>query len=156
MNKKKAFTLPEVLISMTILMIVLALVTSLVVVVSKVTQSQREMRQCEDEYLKASQVVDLFVDTYSVYPFKIDEIQSNQSNIKITDDTNSYSLNYDEAKNCLTAQIIDWSTNNVQTKEIDFEKITKINFYIQNNLIKCEYIFESYPTYTNIVIFGVD
>ena len=71
--KKKAFTLPEVLISMSILVIVLALVSALVLVVNRVTQTQSSNRLCEDEYLKTSQLVSLFVDTYSVIPFVIDD-----------------------------------------------------------------------------------
>lgn len=157
-NKKRAFTLPEVIISMSIIVIVLALATTLVLVVAGITKKQNYMALCQSEYQNAFSMVDDFLNSYSYSPYYIKNVQTDalESVIQVSDNVNDYEVVYDATSNTLQASIMNNTSHQVEVKEIEFQNITKINFNVHNNIVKCEFFFEDYPTYTSIIKFGAE
>ena len=154
-NKQKAITLPEVVITLSLLTIVLVLVTSLVLAVSNVSKRQTYNQNCQTDYQKAVNFVDGFVQNYSTYHFELDVLNTDaQCVIRFANGGETYSLIYEKQSNKLIAQMLDFGTNEVKNVENSFKYINNITFSKQSNLIKCEYYFENYPTFTNLVVFG--
>ena len=154
-NKQKAITLPEVVITLSLLTIVLILITSLVLTISNVSKKQTYNQNCQSEYQKAVNIVDGFVQNYSTYQFEASVSDTEfQCVISFSNGVNTYSLIYEKHTNKLTTQMLDFGTNEVESNENQFKYIKDITFSKQNNLLKCEYYFEDYSTLTNLVVLG--
>ncbi len=152
-NKKKGFTLVEVVISLSIGVIVMSLVASLIVIVSNISNKQAYESQCQAEYQRASQLVNTFFNNYQTSEFMIDSVSNEK--VVIKRDTEEYELRYIYAENKLTANILNLNSGETETKNLIFQKIIEINFSSNGNLILCKYLFDNYPTYSNLVTFGV-
>lgn len=151
-TSKRGFTLPELVVSLAITVIVISLVASLVAIVSKVSAKQTHQNACQAEYIKASELVALYVDTFSTQSFDIKEVQENS--VTVTNGENSYSLTYDAQTKKLEAVTIEFLTGEVKRHSIAFEKITQIKFTQNGKIILCEYMYDDFPKYSKIVTFG--
>ena len=152
-NKKRAFTLVEVVISLTIGVIVMSLVASLIVIVTNISNKQTYETQCQTEYQQASQFVETYFNNYQLDEFELYSVSQNQVTIK--NDNDEFELSFDFEQKKLVAEMIDHTTNQVETLEISLKKIVEIKFSANGNLIVCEYLFNDFPTYSNLVTFGV-
>ena len=155
-NKKKAFTLPEVIITLSVTVVVLSLITSLVIVVSNVSKSQIYAQNCQAEYQYANNLVNKFANAYSFgdYTFSLQQTEY-ECKIVVQKDSQTYELVYQKAQSKLSAQILDTMSGQAEQKVISFQNIKNIVFAKQDNLLKCEYQFESYPPFTNLIVLGV-
>lgn len=153
-NNNKGFTLIEVVISMAIIVIVVALSSAMVVTMSKISQKREYENKCISEYQSAAKLVLDFKNAYSISKYSLFSIDENQ--IIIKSGTDDYILNFDTATKTLTAQIFNYSTNQVDSKNITFENIIRISFVKQDALVKCTYEFLNFHQYTNILDFGVN
>ena len=154
-NFKKAYTLPEVIVTLAVTVVVLALITSLVIVVSNVAKSQAYAQNCQAEYQQANNLVEEFTNTYSFgeHTFSVHQTEDG-CEIAVQKNSLTYKLMYQQSQRKLTAQILDTMTSETEQKVITFENITNIVITKQDNLIKCEYYFANYPTFTNLVVLG--
>jgi type II secretory pathway pseudopilin PulG len=156
-NLKKAFTLPEVVITLSVTIVVLAFITSLAIIVSNVSKAQTYSQNCQAEYQDACNLVDEFVNTYSTNEYDLSVLQTESGyQIVFNNGSQTYQLTYNKNQKVMSAQIFDALSNQTNQKNTTFENIENIVFTKQNNLIKCEYYFNNYPTFTNLVVFGVD
>jgi len=153
-NEKKAFTIVETIVSLSIIVIVLALSSTLIIMVSNISKRQHYEDLCQTEYRNASDIVAEFKNAYSTYQYDIYEVEQNL--IIIKDGENSYQINFDENLKKLSAQIYNYQTNQVDNKEISFECLINISFVAQDNNIKCTYAFNNFHSYTDLLIFGAN
>lgn len=155
-NSQRAFTLPEVLITLSVTVIVVFMITSLVIIVSNVSKTQIYNQNCQAEYQKAETFVEEFVSTYSYGNFAFDVNQTeNGTEIVAQNGEETYKLVYQKIQNSLTAQILNALSGEAEQKTIPFDNVTNIAFEKQYNVIKCTYYFENYPTFSKLVVFGV-
>lgn len=156
-KNKKAFTLVEMVITLCVVAVVIAMITSVVIVVSNVATVQNYNQTCQTEYQNASKLIKKFINTYETYQYTISVQETEtQSKIVCSDGLEEYTLIYDKQENRIVAEILNHLTAQTQQSEINFDCIENIIFSMQQNIIKCEYTFDSYPTYTDLVVFGVD
>ena len=155
-NKKKAFTLLEVVITLSVTVVVLSLITSLVIVISNVSKLQIYAQNCQAEYQQANDLVNKFANAYSFgeCTFSLQQTEY-ECKIVVQKDSQTYELVYQKMQSKLTAQILEAMSGQAEQKVISFQNIKNIVFAKQDNLIKCEYQFESYPTFTNLLVLGV-
>jgi len=156
-KNKKAFTLIEMVITLSVVAVVIAMTTSVVLVVSKVANVQSYNQNCQHEYQSASKIIKKFISTYETYEYTISVQETEtQSKIVCSDGLEHYNLVYDKQTNKIVADMFNYLANQTQQIQIDFKCLKNIKINKQQNIIKCEYIFDSYPTYTDLVVFGVD
>ena len=153
-NKKNGFTIVEIIVSLSIIVIVLALSSTLIFMVSNISKRQQYEDLCQNEYQNASDLVEEFKNTYSTYQYTIFEITA--YSITMKDSENDYQINFDKNSKKLTAQIYNYQTNEVDNKEISFDYLINISFVAQDNNVKCTYQFEDFHSYTNLLIFGAN
>lgn len=154
MKRKRGFTLPEVVVALSITIIVMSLVASLIVIVSKTSSNQNNKNEYDHEYTTANNIIENYFNAYNTSSYEIQTVE-NQS-IVITDDgTNEYILSFDLDKKILSANIIEHLTGEVSLKTLQLEKMTEIKFSKNGNIILCEYVFDSGLTYKNLITFGV-
>jgi len=153
-NTKKGFTLVELVISMTIVTIVVALSAAMIVTMSKISSKREYEDKCVDEYQKASALILDFKNAYSINQYSLFSVEENEITIKSS--TNDYVLNFNLETKTLTAQIYNYETSQVDTKKITFENIINISFVNTNNIVKCTYEFLNFHQYTNLLDFGVN
>ena len=156
MKKRRAgFTLVEVLVALSITVVVMSLVASLVVIVNNVSNKQTYERQCQEEYESASELVEEYFNNYRVKDFLDNAIVVEENYVVVQDGENQYRIEYNKLQNKLSAEIKNLTTSETKTKTLNFEKIVEIKFSSNGNIILCEYGFENFPTYTNLITFGV-
>ena len=153
MKRKKGFTLPEVVVVLSITVIVMSLVASLIVIVSKASTHQNSQNTYQTEYRTASALVDEFFNTYNTQNFEISDFQENQ--IVVSDGLNQFILKFEQDAKQLSAEILKHNSNQTQTRILDFLKLTEIKFSRNGNIIMSEYIFDNDVTYRQIITFGV-
>ena len=153
MINKKAFTLAETIVSLALIIMVLALVGTMVNMVTRATAQQQYESRCAQEYLNANDLVEQFFSTYSTSECRLESVE--QNTIIVENDGQTFELSFKLAQKKLSADIKNYQTNISQTKEMYFENITEISFSAQNDIIKCEYKYEKFATRSNIFKFGV-
>lgn len=152
-NKKRAYTLAEVIVTLAISIIVIAFISSLIFMVSGISKKTQYENTCQNEYKQANQIVSNFANAYSVDIYTVKNVVDNQ--VVITDGINDYSLNFEVQDSVLNATIKNYKTGEIDNVNQIFDKIVNIKFTAQDNIVLCEYIFDNYPTYTDIIKFGV-
>ena len=155
---KKAFTLHELIVTLAVVVVVLAMITGVVLATTNITQQQTYNQNCQAEYQDASKFINQFANTYSTFQFSIFDVQSNDEigRVVIEKDSEKFVLAYQKEQNKIVAEIFDMQSNQVKQKEMTLSYITKIIFTRMDNLIKCDYYFDNFPTYTDLIIFGVN
>lgn len=153
-NKKKAFTVVEIVVSLSIIVIVLALCSTLILMVSNISKKQNYEYECQIDYKEASLVLDEFKNTYSTYQYTLFDVSDNHITIK--ENENTYQINYDSNLNKLTAQILNHETNEIVLREVNFKHLINILFVAQDNNVKCTFEFESFHSYSSLLIFGAN
>ena len=147
---RKGFTLVELVVSMTLTVIVLALAVSFVSLITKFSASQQNDYDSNVEYRRVISLLDEFRDAYSVSIYHLDTVENNS--ITITHSEESYSLTYNMSNKSLTAQISVGGTTS--SKVISLSKITGISFERSGKIINVEIVFSSYPTRHYLLDFG--
>lgn len=153
-NKNKGFTIVEIIVSLSIIVIVLALCSTLIMMVSNIAKKQEYEYLCQTEYQDASSLVEEFKNAYSTYQYTLYEVTSNSITMKESE--NDYQINYDENTKKLSAQIYNYQTEQVENKEITFKYLINISFVAQDNNVSCTYQFDNFHSYTNLLIFGAN
>ena len=154
MKKKKGFTLVELVVSMSILIIVLASCAIIVVTISKLSAKKEYEEACLTEYQSASNLILEYKNAFSVSEYSLYGVNTNGISLKNGDD--EFALIFNVANTTLTAQIYNYSTNQIDTKSLKFKNLTNIQFVQEGNLVKCTYQFENFNQYTNLLNFGVN
>ena len=152
-RKERAYTLAEAIVTLTIAVVVLALIASLIAVISNITKKVQFENLCQGEYKQANDIILDYANAYSVDIYTLKQVNNNQ--IVMTDGVVDYELNFNSLTGVLTAETKNYTTNAVDSITKTFSKIVNIKFTAQDNIVLCEYIFKNYPTYTNIIKFGV-
>ena len=153
-SKKKGFTLIEIIVSLSIIVVVLALSSSLIVIISRISQKQQYQEACQVEYSQASGLLDEFKNAYSTYKYTLESVSEHTLIVK--DEGNEYTFNFDVNLKKITAQIWNNQTNQIDTRELTFDNIINISFVAQDKNVKCTYEFENFHSYINLLIFGAN
>ena len=154
MKKKKGFTLVELVVSMSILVIVLASCALIVVTISKLSAKKEYEEACLTEYQNASDLIFEYKNAFSVSEYSLYSVNTNGISLKKGDD--EFTLTFNTTNTTLTAQIYNHSTNQIDTKNLKFNNLKNIQFVQEGNLVKCTYQFENFNQYTNLLNFGVN
>lgn len=151
-KRNKGFTLAEVVITLSISIIVVVLISTLIVMISKMSKRIEYENLCQTEYKQASELVLDYSNAYSINIFTVKSVADNQ--IVVTNGETDYRLSFDTSNGNLLAETFNYTTNTLDTLEKTFKNIVNIKFTAQDNIVLCEYSFKNYPTYTNIIKFG--
>ncbi len=154
MKKKNGFTLVEVVVSMSIIFIVLGFCAAMVLSISKISAKREYDELCLSEYQSASNLIQEYKNAYNINEyslFKVDE-----SEIVIKKDESEFSLKFNETEKTLTAQVYNYSSNRIDTKNLTFKNIIKIEFASYGDMVKCTYKFQNFTEYANLLNFGVN
>ena len=154
MKKRKGFTLVEVMISMSIMFIILAFCAAMVVTISQISAKKEYDDLCLTEYQEASNLVIEYKNAYSVNEFSLHSVS--ETEIIIKKDESEFKLTFNTNTKTLTAQIYNFSSNQVDTKNLTFKNMIKIEFAIRGDMVKCTYQFENFNEYANLLNFGVN
>ena len=156
MKKRYAgFTLVEVLVALSITVIVMSLVASLVVIVTRISNRQAYESECQTEYKTTNTVIENYFNNYSIPDFLSNQIVVTDSQVVVQNSENQYELTFVENEKKLVAQMLNHTTGEVETKTINLQYIIEINFSADGNIVLCEFVFDNYPTYKNLITFGV-
>ena len=153
MKKKKAFTLVEMSVVLSVSVIIIGIIVSLAVLISTTQAKQFYQTTCTSEYTLVKNMVEEYSQTYSTNQYHSKNVTS--TGLEISDSDRVFRLNYDKDKNELSADIFSASSGETETKTQTFENITDIVFSTNGNLVSCEVLFLEYPTFSFVFTFGV-
>ena len=153
MKKKKAFTLVEMSIVLSVSVIIISIIVSLAILISTTQAKNTYQTACAGEYNLVKSMVEEYSQTYSTNEYFNKVITSN--GLKISSSDRDFELVYNKNENKLSADIFSSLQGETTVKTQVFENITDIVFTTNGNLVKCEVSFLDYPTFSFIFEFGV-
>ena len=154
MKNKKGFTLVELIVSMSIIVIITTFCAALVITISKLSAKKEYEESCLSEYQRASNLILEYKNAYSISEYSLFSV--NESEIILKKDEDEFLLTFNNNTKTLTAQIYNFTNNQVDIKNLTFKNLIKIEFAIQGDMVKCSYCFENFNNYANLLDFGVN
>ena len=149
---KKAFTLIETIVTLSVVSIVFVLISSLVIAISNVTKRQQYQTLCQDEYFLASSAINSFFSAYSLDGFIV--LQAQENMLTVSNGQDEYVTEYNQSNKLLQVQVFNYKTNQTDTINLQFENLIKISFDAQDNIVLCSYEFANFHTYTELKKLG--
>jgi competence protein ComGC len=153
MKKKKAFTLVEMSVVLSVSVIIISIIVSLAILISNTQASNAYQTTCSGEYDLVKSMVEEYSQTYSTNEYFDKTVTSN--GLKISGSDRDFELVYNKDENKLSVDIFSSLDEQTTEKTKVFENITDIVFTTNDNLVKCEVSFLEYPTFSFVFEFGV-
>ena len=153
MKKKKAFTLVEMSVVLSISVIIIGIIVSLAVLISTTQANQSYQASCTSEYEIIKSMVEEYSQTYSTNQYHSKNVTATE--LQISGSDRIFKLIYNKQENKLSADIFSAGSGETTTKTQVFENITDIAFSTNGNMVKCEVSFLEYPSFSFIFTFGV-
>ncbi len=148
LRDKKAFTLLEMVIAMTLTVVALSMSISFISLASKFSSKQRDDALSMTERLYVLSTIDTFVSHHSLPGYTLSLVASDT--ITVSSEAGDFSLRFDSSSRILTCQFA-----RGETVKRMLSTVREVSFERSGWLVNATISFNSFPTSTYLCDFGV-